>query len=115
MNLERARFEANLVSKAARMKQEGYRILPDPCRRGWWLVIRPDRAQTYSVNTEAGGVCSCPLFGAKQLCHHLLAVRQEEETRWLDTLVTEYEERIAQAESDKWGCDEAEEGNWPIF
>ena len=115
MNLERARFEANVVSKAARLKTLGYTIEPDPCGPGWWRVTRPCGTIAYCVQTSEPGCCSCPLFATKRLCHHLLACRQEEETRWLSALCEEYEERISAAECETWGIDPIEEGNWPIF
>ncbi len=113
MNLERARFEANVVAKAARLKAEGYTIEPDTRCPGRWWVTRPCKTITYAVETAGEGHCGCRLFAEKRLCHHILSARLEEEDRWLDSLAAEYEARIAEAECERWGCDAVEEDNWP--
>ena len=110
---ERARFEANVAAKAARLKAEGYIIEPDAaCLDRWW-VTRPTGETTYQVSTDGNGWCGCWLFAQHQLCHHLLAVQQAEEQRMWDQIAAEYDAHCT-AENERWGCDPVEE-NWTML
>ena len=98
-----------LEAQAQALIEEGYLILADPAKAGFFTVCSPDMRESFTVTiSPLPDGCSCRGSRKWRRCAHILAARWEQEREAAEVAAFEEEERLlADGEDSFFGCD------WP--